>query len=144
MRRATRSTRPPQDNKPLTFRTRPPFPYNGFPDNAFPDNAFPYNVSVHRLVSLLINSLYSFYWDVVHDWDLGHTKAEHPFLRDQLLFKSKWFYYVAMTVNLLLRFSWSLKLSSHIRIHDDLRSVPPPPPCPAPIPPPRAGAPRAC
>jgi len=69
----------------------------------------------------MVNTLYSFYWDVVHDWDLGHASAAHPMLRDQLVFRSPAIYYGVMTINFMLRFSWSIKLSSHVRLHDELR-----------------------
>ena len=74
-----------------------------------------------RVLALLINTLFSYYWDIVHDWDLGHTDAANTLLRDQLLFRSPSRYYGAMVVNLVLRFSWGLRLSTHVRLHDDLR-----------------------
>jgi len=85
------------------------------------DNLFHTLIRCARLVSLMVNTLYSFYWDVVHDWDLGHANATHPMLRDQLVFRSPAIYYGIMAINFMLRFSWSVKLSSHIRLHDELR-----------------------
>ena len=69
-----------------------------------------------RLVSAAINSLYSFYWDVVYDWDLGWVSSRHPLLRDQLVFRSPLPYYATIVLDLTLRLSWSLRLSSHLHI----------------------------
>ncbi|KAJ1878606.1 hypothetical protein LPJ71_010943, partial [Coemansia sp. S17] len=118
------------------------------------------------------NSLYSYYWDVAFDWNLGHTrsgwkladfvvppastssapsslpgaademselaasrelvtpgdalardmyepttKRSFPrLLRPQLRFARTWLYYAAMAIDFLLRITWTMKLSSYIRI----------------------------
>ena len=69
-----------------------------------------------RLVSAAINSLGSFYWDVVSDWDLGWVSSRYPLLRDQLIFRSPIPYYVTVMLDLTLRLSWSLRLSSRLYI----------------------------
>eukprot|EP01012_Entosiphon_sulcatum_P055207 TRINITY_DN7681_c0_g1_i1.p1 TRINITY_DN7681_c0_g1~~TRINITY_DN7681_c0_g1_i1.p1 ORF type:complete len:446 (+),score=50.68 TRINITY_DN7681_c0_g1_i1:48-1385(+) len=65
------------------------------------------------LASLVVNSLFSFYWDVYRDWGLGNPQSIHCFLRDRLIFRKHW-YYIAIPVDLFLRFIWSLQLSPHI------------------------------
>lgn len=71
------------------------------------------------LLSGLINSCFSFYWDIARDWDLSffqglcHTK--YPPLRSNLLYSPHWVYYGAIGNNLLLRCTWTYKLSSHLR-----------------------------
>lgn len=82
------------------------------------------------LVAVLVNSLYSFYWDVAKDWDLTlfSSKKEresphHPFgLRDRLVFRSAKLYYVVIVMDLMLRCTWSIKLSRHLNKFSDFES----------------------
>ncbi|KAJ2737401.1 protein-ER retention protein [Coemansia sp. BCRC 34962] len=123
--------------------------------------------------AVAFNSLYSYYWDVAFDWNLGHsrsgwkladivmppvsagsapvsvlgaadktaelaiprelvspaealardtyesTMAKRSFprwLRPCLRFAWIWLYYAAMAIDFLLRITWTMKLSSYIRI----------------------------
>lgn len=98
---------------------------------------------------VVLNSVYSFFWDVSMDWDLGHffpwessyspipeqsdpynessnliTAEEQKsylaktkwFLRRTLHFSSPCIYYLVVAVNLLLRVSWTIKLSRELDI----------------------------
>jgi len=86
------------------------------------------------LVFSLINTAYSYYWDIKHDWDLtlfsdacGGNKGgsvtgsrperrqKYPFLRPTLIYERSEAYYFAIVSNFLLRASWTYKLSSHLR-----------------------------
>ena len=86
------------------------------------------DTSSYRLLFVLFNSLYSFYWDVAKDWDLtlfspSHIRnsSEHPYgLRRHTHFHSKEMYYSAILIDLLLRCTWSLKLSPHLDHWNDL------------------------
>ncbi|KAK4231761.1 protein ERD1 1 [Podospora fimiseda] len=68
----------------------------------------------------LLNSLYSFYWDVAKDWDLTlfsgereRNSPEHPFgLRRRLLIHKSVVYYIVIALDLILRCTWMIKLSS--------------------------------
>ncbi|KAK7987662.1 hypothetical protein PG989_007977 [Apiospora arundinis] len=68
----------------------------------------------------LVNSLYSFYWDVAKDWDLTLFNNEHqrnapdqPFgLRRRLVLGPPVLYYCVIALDLTLRCTWSLKLSA--------------------------------
>ena len=51
------------------------------------------------------------------DPDFG---TQYPGLRSQLLFQDPLIYYVAIFINFVLRFTWSLKLSSHLHHVADL------------------------
>ncbi|KAG8044345.1 hypothetical protein GUJ93_ZPchr0820g22888 [Zizania palustris] len=53
------------------------------------------------LISSVINSLYSFYWDIKRDWDLS-------ILTRIFMFKNP-------SSNLVLRCTWTYKLSAHLR-----------------------------
>jgi hypothetical protein len=61
------------------------------------------------LWALLVNSLYSYAWDIFMDWGLGHCKGRHLGLRPTLLFPKPWAYYMAMVADLVLRLVWVLK-----------------------------------
>jgi hypothetical protein len=88
------------------------------------------------VVAVLINSVYSFYWDVAKDWDLelfsylsSGQRAHIPafqynptILRPKLMFHSRTLYYSAISVDFLLRFTWSLKLSPHLDHFADFES----------------------
>jgi len=58
-----------------------------------------------------LSTLYGYYWDVRKDWGLFEPKAEVKYLREELVYDSKWYYYGAMGTDLLLRFSWAIALS---------------------------------
>ncbi|PYI10573.1 EXS-domain-containing protein [Aspergillus sclerotiicarbonarius CBS 121057] len=70
-------------------------------------------MSLSRLLFFFmsINSGYSFYWDVTKDWDLtlltpARHSHEHPYgLRRHRYFADRQ-YYIAITVDLAIRFSW--------------------------------------
>ncbi|KAK0618520.1 EXS-domain-containing protein [Bombardia bombarda] len=82
------------------------------------------------LVACLVNSLYSFYWDVAKDWDLTlfanareRNAPDHPFgLRRRLLIHRPGVYYAVIVIDLLLRCTWSLKLSPHLDHVSDFES----------------------
>ncbi|KAJ5683068.1 hypothetical protein N7462_006233 [Penicillium macrosclerotiorum] len=71
-------------------------------------------VTITRLLFLFscINSGYSFWWDVVKDWDLTLFSPErldrgHPYgLRRHRYFSSPRLYHYVIVADLLLRFSW--------------------------------------
>ena len=80
-----------------------------------------------RLIATMINSFYSFYWDVAKDWDLtllsssrGHAEL-HPYgLRRIRIFEPPTLYYAVIAVDLVLRCTWSLKLSVHLEHFNDI------------------------
>ncbi|XP_022763975.1 SPX and EXS domain-containing protein 3-like isoform X3 [Durio zibethinus] len=71
------------------------------------------------LLSSVLNSLYSFYWDVTRDWDLsGFTrtfKFNKSHLYSRLLHGRTWVYFWVIGSNLILRCTWTYKLSAHLR-----------------------------
>ncbi|EPE06766.1 exs family protein [Ophiostoma piceae UAMH 11346] len=84
------------------------------------------------LVAVATNSLYSFYWDVAKDWDLtlfdgarARNAPDHAWaLRKRLLLADgqPLVYYGVMVMDLLLRCTWSLKLSPHLDHITDFES----------------------
>ncbi|XP_078162794.1 EXS (ERD1/XPR1/SYG1) family protein isoform X2 [Carex rostrata] len=71
------------------------------------------------LISSVINSLYSFYWDITRDWDLSILSRiflfKNPGLLTNLLYGRHWVYYWVLGSNLILRCTWTYKLSAHLR-----------------------------
>ncbi|XP_027340057.1 SPX and EXS domain-containing protein 1-like [Abrus precatorius] len=71
------------------------------------------------LLSSVVNSSYSFYWDVTRDWDLsGFTrifKFSKPHLFSHMLHGRRWVYFWVIGSNLILRCTWTYKLSAHLR-----------------------------
>jgi len=58
----------------------------------------------------VVTSLATFVWDVYVDWGLG--RCQHRMLRDRLMFPRKIYYYAAIIVDFVLRFTWTLTLVS--------------------------------
>ena len=76
-------------------------------------------IIIQRLIAAVINSSFSFYWDIYYDWNVGQTNAKrYWFLRDQLVFRDPRLYYISIFLDLILRLSWSLRLSSHLHIDE--------------------------
>ncbi|CAN7091733.1 unnamed protein product [Brassica rapa subsp. narinosa] len=46
------------------------------------------------------------YWDLVQDWGLLNRTSKNPWLRDELLVPHKEVYFIAMILNVVLRFAW--------------------------------------
>ncbi|GAB1310108.1 protein-ER retention protein [Madurella fahalii] len=84
------------------------------------------------VAACLLNSLYSFYWDVAKDWDLTlfseareRNSPEYPFgLRRTLLVHKAGVYYAVIVLDLVLRCTWMMKLNSRMdRISDFESSI---------------------
>ncbi|KAI8879556.1 EXS-domain-containing protein [Backusella circina FSU 941] len=71
-------------------------------------------VDIAWILSCILNSIYTSYWDVRKDWGLFEPHCRNFLLRKNIVFY-KWSYYLAMPVNVLLRFSWVLNFSPDIR-----------------------------
>ncbi|KAK2638327.1 hypothetical protein Ddye_026122 [Dipteronia dyeriana] len=54
----------------------------------------------------VIAAIYGTYWDLVVDWGLLQRQSKNRWLRDKLLIPHKTVYFVAMVLNVLLRFAW--------------------------------------
>uniref|UniRef100_A0A914HAM7 Xenotropic and polytropic retrovirus receptor 1 n=1 Tax=Globodera rostochiensis TaxID=31243 RepID=A0A914HAM7_GLORO len=65
------------------------------------------------IASYIISFTYTFLWDVFMDWGLIDPKApkEAPFLREEMIYGSKWYYYFAIFEDFVLRLSWVMNVS---------------------------------
>ncbi|KAL9678956.1 hypothetical protein QQ045_016808 [Rhodiola kirilowii] len=62
-----------------------------------------------RIVAAIFSAIaavVSMYWDLVIDWGLLQRRSKNRWLRDKLLIPQNSVYYVAIVLNILLRFAW--------------------------------------
>ncbi|KNA21559.1 hypothetical protein SOVF_042110 [Spinacia oleracea] len=71
------------------------------------------------LMSSVLNSTYSFYWDITRDWDMSCFtrifKFGRPNICSYLLHGRTWVYCWVIGSNLIMRCTWTYKLSAHLR-----------------------------
>ena len=60
---------------------------------------------------LLLSTLYCYIWDLKKDFGFLQMKSKYCLLRNKLYYPQRWFYYLAIIVNLGLRFTWTLTIS---------------------------------
>ncbi|KAJ2615771.1 Signal transduction protein [Coemansia sp. RSA 1804] len=63
------------------------------------------------VASAIVNSCFTSLWDLLMDWGLFESHSKHRFLRSELKFERAWVYYVAIVVDVLLRFFWITQIS---------------------------------
>jgi hypothetical protein len=63
------------------------------------------------IVAVVVSVAYNFYFDVRYDWGLLDVKSDNRLLRNKLIFP-RWWYYVAIALNLLGRCLWALTVST--------------------------------
>lgn len=77
-------------------------------DEVLQNNAFFYL----WIISAFISTCYTFAWDVKMDWGLLDRNAgENRFLREEIVYPHKSYYYLAIAEDLVLRLSWVLTVS---------------------------------
>ncbi|GAA5797115.1 hypothetical protein HPULCUR_002494 [Helicostylum pulchrum] len=78
-------------------------------------------MTVFWILTSLLSSCYTSTWDIKMDWGLLRPNTENFLLRDELVFY-KWTYYVAVPINVLLRFTWAITILS-LRINGQLLGI---------------------
>ncbi|XP_025758651.1 xenotropic and polytropic retrovirus receptor 1a [Oreochromis niloticus] len=64
------------------------------------------------IVSSIISSLYTLIWDLRMDWGLFDRGAgENIFLREEIVYPHKAYYYCAIVEDVILRFAWTIQIS---------------------------------
>ncbi|XP_007552753.1 xenotropic and polytropic retrovirus receptor 1a [Poecilia formosa] len=64
------------------------------------------------IVFSTISSLYTLTWDLIMDWGLFDRGAgENTFLREEIVYPHKAYYYFAIVEDVLLRFAWTIQIS---------------------------------
>ncbi|XP_039339334.1 xenotropic and polytropic retrovirus receptor 1 isoform X3 [Mauremys reevesii] len=64
------------------------------------------------IVFCLISSCYTLIWDLKMDWGLFDKNAgENTFLREEIVYPQKAYYYCAIVEDVILRFAWTIQIS---------------------------------
>ncbi len=64
------------------------------------------------MVASVVSSLYAYTWDIKMDWGLLDKNAEdNKFLREEIVYSSKGYYYFAIIEDLILRFGWTASVT---------------------------------
>eukprot|EP00249_Psilotum_nudum_P004394 c17923_g1_i1 orf=111-2138(-) len=58
------------------------------------------------ILSSILATLYQTYWDIVIDWGLFQQNIPNPWLREKLILKQKFIYFICMGINTILRLPW--------------------------------------
>lgn len=58
------------------------------------------------IVMSSVATVYQLYWDFVKDWGLLQCHSKNPWLRNELMLRRKFIYYISMGLNLVLRLAW--------------------------------------
>ena len=65
--------------------------------------------------SLLISTIYTLFWDLCMDWGFFDTNyGDNIFLREQIVYDSKAYYYLAILADFIFRFLWTLTVTASI------------------------------
>mmetsp|Transcript_2066 Transcript_2066/g.4700 ORF Transcript_2066/g.4700 Transcript_2066/m.4700 type:complete len:825 (+) Transcript_2066:418-2892(+) len=64
--------------------------------------------------AFVVSTLFTYYWDIVFDW--GLCKKGQGLLREHLMLPDKRYYYCAMVIDLVLRFTWCLTLIPQLNV----------------------------
>ncbi|GJN28846.1 hypothetical protein PR202_gb17018 [Eleusine coracana subsp. coracana] len=72
---------------------------------AYENNSSPGWLSLVIIVSS-IATIYQLYWDFVKDWGLLQFNSKNTWLRNDLILKQKYIYFLSMGLNLVLRLAW--------------------------------------
>jgi len=66
------------------------------------------------ILSCIVATIYSTFWDIKKDWSLGNFRDKnHKGLRKVLLYPIPW-YYVALVSNAVMRLMWTLTISPNV------------------------------
>ena len=77
-------------------------------------------LALHIAVGILSQG-YMLFWDIYVDWGLGRF-GKHFFLRDKIVYPKFW-YYGAMVIDAILRFSWTWNFISIDKKYDEWKNL---------------------
>ncbi|KAM5148379.1 solute carrier family 53 member 1 [Mantella aurantiaca] len=77
------------------------------------------------IVSYVISSLYTLIWDLKMDWGLFDKNAgENTFLREEIVYPQKAYYYCAIIQDVILRFAWTIQISlTTLNLHGNISDI---------------------
>ena len=66
------------------------------------------------ILTALISSTYKVFWDLKMDWGFFQKNSgKNPFLREQIIYSRKSYYYMTIVQNILFRYIWMLNIFVH-------------------------------
>ncbi len=81
--------------------------FSGLARGLDPTGAQGVNVWRILLIAVSVGATgFQMYWDVVCDFGFFQRGSKHRFLRNELLYKTRWIYYAIIPTDLILRLSW--------------------------------------
>ncbi|KAM3914895.1 solute carrier family 53 member 1 [Leptodactylus fuscus] len=77
------------------------------------------------IISYFISSCYTLIWDLKMDWGLFDRNAgENTFLREEIVYPQKAYYYCAIIQDVILRFAWTIQISlTQLNLHDNASDI---------------------
>ena len=65
------------------------------------------------IFSMIVSSIYTYVWDIKVDWGLFDSGASDDYkcLREEFVYSSPYYYYIAIIQDFVLRFGWTLSVS---------------------------------
>ena len=75
---------------------------------------------MHIVIGILSQG-YMLFWDIYVDWGLGRC-GKNFFLRDKIVYPKFW-YYGAMVIDAILRFSWAWNFISIDKEYDEWKNL---------------------
>ncbi|XP_075038378.1 solute carrier family 53 member 1 [Mixophyes fleayi] len=77
------------------------------------------------IVCYVISSCYTLIWDLKMDWGLFDRNAgENTFLREEIVYPQKAYYYCAIIQDVILRFAWTIQISlTSLNLHNNASDI---------------------
>ncbi|XP_063795867.1 solute carrier family 53 member 1 [Pseudophryne corroboree] len=77
------------------------------------------------IICYVISSCYTLIWDLKMDWGLFDRNAgENTFLREEIVYPQKAYYYCAIIQDVILRFAWTIQISlTSLKLHDNTSDI---------------------
>ena len=76
---------------------------------------------IAHIIAGVVSQSYMLFWDIYVDWGLGRC-GKHFFLREKIVYPKKW-YYFAMVIDAILRFSWTWNFIPIDKSYDEWKNL---------------------
>ena len=77
---------------------------------------------IAHILAGIVSQSYMLFWDIYVDWGLGRFDKNNFFLREKIVYPKKW-YYFAMIVDAILRFSWTWNFIQIDKSYDEWKNL---------------------
>jgi hypothetical protein len=66
------------------------------------------------IITSLFSSTYKLIWDIKMDWGfLNKNAGENKYLREQIIYSKKFYYYISIILNIIFRYIWMINIFLH-------------------------------